>query len=424
MSFLSQLNEDFFDFIKENQKKDIYKLILKNKNLSRDPLFEFKICQIQCRQKTRRKLSHFLKNDAFLFPTALSAEQSTNQVVAAYHARLVGHGKSIIDMTAGLGIDAMTMAMFGNHVTAIEIDKFKSEILSYNSQILNIKNLTVVNANSIEFLKSDFGFKSDVIFIDPARREGEKRTYAFSDCQPDVVSNLEIMKLKAGKLLIKASPMLDITKILKEFDSINEIHIVCVNGECKEILIIIDLELCPLKKDHKDIFNKVKIIVVDINNSEDNIGLNNEIIFKSRFECFNNEFGTTNTYAKNNDLVIGNFLYDPNAGIQKLNISSKVITEFPNLKKLAPNSNLYISSIYYNKFPGRICRIEDIPDKKKQKLIKNQKKDIVCRNYPITPDLLKKKLNLESDGRGHFLYATRFGLDAKPILMSCVSVLD
>lgn len=395
-----KLNSNFFEFILKNLNTDINQLFLTCSSSKFNFPFEFAITQIQCRQKAKVKLSEILLYDKFLFPNVIITEQSTNQIISKYHASLIGRDNHVLDMTAGLGIDAMSIAKNGNTVTAIEIDNFKASILEYNKNLLNLKDLTVVNDDSIKYLKNNKNKNYDVIFIDPARRnEKKKRVHALSQCNPDILSNFNLISQRAKKLYIKASPMLDITQVFKEISKANEIELLCMNGECKEILIICDFNRKTIEREIK---------VLDFNNSGK---------LKSKWTCLFSDFKSSELFCEISDFENGTFLYEPNAGLQKLNIGKKLCEEFSGLKRVSPNTNLYCSKLYFNEFPGRKFRIERIADKPYLKSLKGKKMEIVARNYPLSAENLRNKLGALSGDNSKYILGCRIGKKEKPVIV-------
>lgn len=197
------------------------------------------ILQIECRQKASRKLRDTLaEHQRFLFPTTLSAEQCTSDALAAFHATLVPEDSRIIDLTAGLGIDAFHIARHASHVTCVERDPIVAAALSPNACGLGLQNVDVVCADCRELpVDSRYG----VAFIDPARRgpQGE-RLYALSQCQPDVVQMLPKLLQMADTLIVKASPMLDITQTIRELGpELRILQAVGTTTECKELLAVL-----------------------------------------------------------------------------------------------------------------------------------------------------------------------------------------
>lgn len=396
------LKKDFFNFIHKNSNADISKLAL---TVNRDKLdfpLDFALTQIKCRKSTKKKLSNFNSYEQFIYPDNISSEQASNQIVAKYHADLIGRDKKVIDLTCGLGIDAFTISLNNNRVTAIELDSLKAEAAIHNSGILSLKDFRVVNADCMDYLNKEKD-KFDYLFVDPARRDNNNgRTYGFKDCRPDILENLDLLKKKADTILIKASPMLDLYEIKKELGEVSEFHIVSVSGECKEIMIIINSQI-------QDISENPAIFITNIKNN----GENKKLEFKW------SDLGKTDIYADISDIQPGTYLYDPYASIHKLNISARLIHDYREMKRISPNTDLYWSKILYEEFPGRCFMISSITDKKELKNLKGIRREIVTRNYPVSNDDLKKKLKINPGSDNDFIYAFKAGKEERLIVTDC-----
>ncbi len=401
----SEQIQKFWNFVKNHAHDDVRGLCISTYGKKFDFDISGAICQIECRRKTARKLAKWLRYEQFIFPCTEVAEQCTHQCVAAYHAALIGNGKKILDITAGLGIDAMTLAEAGNLITAIELDENRCRALQNNCNMLD-NQVSVVQGDSIEFLegaKKDIMF--DVIFADPARRDAaHKRLYFLRDCLPDVVTNFELIRQHGLCIMIKASPIIDITNAINELPQIAEIHIVCVNGECKEVLLV-----C---KDAE----KVSIQVVDL---EDDVDA--KVRLRSKFKMGIDEMGNATEIANMADIHDGAFLYDPNAGIHKLNCSAEIFNRFDGMKKLGPNTDLYVSSTLYWDFPGRIFKIEELMNKHTIKEFKGTRCEVAVRNYPMKAEELRKKLGLKSGGE-KFVYGCKVGIKGSHVLIRCEKI--
>lgn len=394
--------QKFWDFVKNHAHDDVRELLISAHGKKFDFPMPQAICQIECRQKTARKLAKWLKHEQFLFPCTEVAEQCTHQCVAAYHAALIGGDKDILDITAGLGIDAMTLAEAGNLTYAIELDEERFRALRHNCIMFGNK-VTVLNGDSIEFLKKakdDVMF--DVIFADPARRDAtHKRLYFLRDCLPDVVSNYELLRQHGKCVMIKASPIIDITNVLKELPEIAQIHLVCINGECKEVLLVCeDAELQT-------------ITVVDLEDDAEA-----KVRVKSKFEMPINEKGNTSEIATEADFKEEVFLYDPNAGMHKLNCSEVICKRYDGMKKLGPNTELYVAPKLHKDFPGRIFKVEGIMSKQALKQCKGMRCEVAVRNYPLKAEELRKKLGVKSGG-DRFIFGCKVGIKGTPTLLSC-----
>lgn len=393
MNIGKNINESFFDFIAKNKDADIDRLLLKYHDCDFDFDIEMAVTQITARKKTASKLSDFIKYPEFIFSDSLAAEQSTDQRVAWYHAALVGSGEKVLDMTAGLGIDAMTIAAAGNEVVACDIDESRTLFLRHNANVLGFKNLTAINCDSTSL---DLPHNYDVVFIDPARRDANsRRTYSFADCAPDVISMMPKMQIMSDRILIKASPMLDISQIRQEIPDISMIHIVSVKGECKEVLVDI-----RKSKGFKG------IRVVDLGDDE----------YISEIQFSPAEIAMKGVpIAEISNITEGNYLYEPNAGVMKVDCRSAICHRFDGLKRIANDTSLYVSEYLFEDFPGRVSKIENICDKDLLKSLINERYNIVSRNYPLTADEIRKKYKLK-EGFNKYLYAFRGGVKKKPII--------
>lgn len=394
---LNSTPDSLFAFVKDNIYSNPSDLLMKYSGKDLGFNLSFAITQIKNRRKTIRKLPSFTSNDKFLFPDAISSEQATDEKVARFHASLVGSGKTIIDLTAGLGIDAFSISKAGNKVTATEIDPLKADALKYNSKLLGLKDFTVCNDDCINVIDS-LSSSPDIFFIDPARRDNDnQRTYGFADCQPDISSFYEKLVSHGSTLFIKASPLLDIKNTLNIFKGIKEIYVVSLKGECKEILIEIGNE---------DVSSPI-LTALDL----DSEGI------RSRFSYNTDDENFIPHYANEEDIKINMFLYEPNASLIKLHAGGVITERFPKIKKIAPNTELFISTEHYQDFPGRVIKIDEILSSKKLKQLKKPAVSIVARNYPAKAEDLRKKLKA-SENPDKFLYAFRAGENNKPVIIT------
>ncbi|MDE7125065.1 MAG: hypothetical protein K2O12_01090, partial [Muribaculaceae bacterium] len=196
------------------------------------------INQIACRRKAASKLAMTLRCHAFEFPTELSQEQATSDRLAEFHASLVPEGGTCADLTSGLGIDILHIAQRCSTAVAIEREDAIANILRDNAAVLSIHNLTVITGDCRDILPKLDRF--DTIFIDPARRSKTGgRIFALSDCHPDVVEMLPEIKRHTDCLIIKMSPMLDISAISRTIGHCcTQIIALGDRRECKELIAI------------------------------------------------------------------------------------------------------------------------------------------------------------------------------------------
>lgn len=417
-------SEKLREFVETNIKSDPSSLLLKyhDKDLEFD--LEFALIQISSRRKTEKKLKSFINYKYFLFPNTISAEQASHELVAKFHASLIGTGDTVLDMTAGLGIDAMSMARNAKNVIACELDESKADILSHNIHVLNLNNITVLKGDSIRFLKSS-DREFDTIFIDPARRDSNNsRTYNFRDCQPDILEIQDEILENCERLLIKASPLLDISQTLKEIKNIIAVRVICVEGECKEILIesqglknshlLREKSLLPDSSLGITVGNSVLKEAIDLTEKEE------EIVCFSYVEPIIKNEKPTVVYATEDDLKESSYLYEPNAAMMKLSPWSELCRKYEGLRKLAPSSHLFISKELYPNFPGRKLKIMNFIGKKDRKTIKGLPANVCVRNYPLTAEELRKQLGV-TEGKDTFIYGTKLN---KPVLILAERLLD
>lgn len=310
------------------------------------------------------------------FPTALSVEQASSASVAAFHASLVAPGSRVLDMTMGLGVDAAAIALLDDaRVTAIERDSRLCMFARENYR--NIKNLEIINADSVEWLR-ETSKMFDVIFIDPARRDDiGRRVYNIHDCTPNVAELLPLMLSHAPVVLIKLSPMLDISATITDLDHVAEVYVVEDRGEVRELFVRIDKNVVP----------DIDATPVEIVNAEGRFVFTRGQEAEAP-ECYAEPAG-------------GEYLYEPSPGVMKAG-PFKLLCERFDVGALHPNTHLYVSNGMVTGFPGKRYLIEAVIPYS-SKYIKRFAKDypaasVSARNFPCTAAQLKTKLKVkESD---------------------------
>ena len=397
---MKKLTPEFFRFIKENIDKDPLKLRLSTSAGSLDFDVDFAITQIECRKKTNDKLKKFLANPEFIFPDNLSAEQASHQAVSLYHLEKIGKYRSLLDMTAGLGIDSLTLGS-ENKIKAIELDVNKAEVLKKNADTLNIQDFEVICGDSVEYLKQT-SETFDVIFADPARRDYVKnRVYNLHDCSPDILSYNDLLLKHADRILIKASPLLDVSQTLKDFNKVISIEAVGVKGECKEILIELS------NKDSE--FIELSAV---------NLDPNGNIISKFSFHLDKSKLSIENKsekiiYAELDDLKPGYYILEPSAMVMKVSPWAKICSEFKALK-FDVSSNLFLTENYPYNFPGRVTQLDRILKKPDRKSMIGYPASVISRNYPLSSEKIRSDFKLK-EGDDNFIYASR--IKNKPVML-------
>lgn len=382
---MMQSNE-FFNWIDLHAKDDPSLLRLKYAGKSTPAMdYSFAITQIECRRKFGTKLSETLSRfPKFIFPSVLSGEQATSDILARFHTELIPEGSSVLDLTAGLGIDVFHFCKKSKSVVAVEIDKERCEAIIYNSMGLGLDNLEIINGDCREYIKnaSKNNMYFDYIFIDPARRaEDGKRVFALSDCKPDIIEFLPELSKICGKLIIKASPMLDITHCARTLGDITEsIIILGTPTECKELVIIANFERhteTPL----------IRCTTLSQASSA-------EVLFRLSDESI---YGL----QINRSLQSGDYIYEAYPSVMKSGAFSLLANKY-GLWQFSANTRLLYSDRFERDFPGNLYRvIEVLPYA--SKIIKRLKSwypiaNIATRNFGISADALRARLGIKDGG--------------------------
>lgn len=322
----------------------------------------------------------------------VAVEQTTAAAVADFHASLISPDSRVLDMTMGLGSDAAAMASVeGVSVTAIERNPELAEISREN--FAGIKNLRIVCADSIEWL-SDSHERFDVIFIDPARRDSEgKRVVNLHDCTPDVVNAEPIMLEHTSRILIKLSPMLDVSAVIRDLRYVRHIYIVEHKGECRELLVEID----------SDFSGEPKV---------ETVGGSGSISFTlSEEDAAVAQFGKP---------AQGDYLYEPGASAMKSGAFKLMSARF-GLTEISANSHLYFSRDYVADFPGKIYRISAVLPYSSSVLKRLLKEidgcSVAVRNFPVPASELRRKLKLKEGDKLRLMATTGSGGEKMLLLL-------
>lgn len=387
-----KLSPDFYTWIDDRRDEDPARLRLRHGS---DRALE--ILQLESRRRFGTKLAVTLaRNPRFVFPTALSGEQSTSDALATYHISLIEPGSRVLDLTAGLGIDTMAMASKAASVTAVEIDTDVADALRLNASAV-ANNVEVVCDDCRNYLARCIASdrKFDVIFIDPARRSDTgSRTYALEDCSPDVVGLLPDLLHVAPKVIIKASPMLDISHSLRVLKHVERVIVLGTTTECKELDFIIS-ENVPADTDT----DAITIEAVTV------LGTDNYSTFT--FTRRQESEATVSTGVPHP----GQYILDPYPAVMKAG-GMKLLGSRYGLYKLAANTHVWYGNDIPLGFPGRAYKVvETLPYASKH--LKRYKSahpriSVTARNCDITADALRAKLGVK-DGPGRLFAVSDTG---------------
>jgi len=386
------LNNDIQSFIALNIDKEPIKLILKGTKFTKVSIREI-VEQIVSKKKCKKKLPTWFGTKLIYYPNKLNIEQTSSEITAKYKAELIS-GNTLIDITGGFGVDCFAFADRFKNITHCEINKELSLIVDCNFKRLNINNINVLSDNGLEYVNKCVK-KFDWIYADPSRRDDQKgKVFLLKDCSPNIPINLNMLFSHTDNILLKLSPILDITSSLKELKFVKEIHVIAINNEVKELLFM-------LKKGYND---TVYIKTVNIKKVES--------------EKFNAEM---NALVSSSFSLAKKYLYEPNTAILKAGLFNEVSHQL-NIDKMHINSHLYTSNDLIC-FQGR--RFEIIHntsyDKKKiLHLIPSKKANITTRNFPESVAQIRKKTGIK-DGGDIFMFFTT-NCEHKLIVLICKKV--
>ena len=378
------MNQATLDYIRVHAEADVRQLALqgtKNPEVN----LTFALDQIAGRQKAKSKLPSWAAIDGMTYPSHLSMEQCSSEQTARYKASIAGKGALVVDLTAGFGVDLAFISQSFQQAVHIERQASLCAISSENYKLLGLNHIEVVCADGVDYLHQlDH---ADLIFLDPARRDNHgARTYGIADCTPNVLELRDELLQKADRVMLKLSPMLDWRKAVEDLGNVNEVHIVSVDNECKELLLILSKEEKPLK-------------LFCVNNNQVFDGVTG-----GRFFC-DIAGGVT---KEPSPCYTPHFLFEPNASIMKAGCFTLLEQRF-GVAQLDKNSHLFVSDSDISDFPGRRFIIEKTTSMNKRELKAAldgiNRANITVRNFPLSVAELRKRLKLK-DGGDHYLFAT------------------
>lgn len=370
------LNTGVQDFINKNINTDIVSVILKKplfKGVSNKEVAQ----QLESKKKCSKKLPTWYNTPNIYYPKKIHIEQTSSETTALYKSQIV-QGKKLLDITTGLGVDAYYFSKKFEELILCEKTKELAIITQYNFKILGIFNTTVLPQDGLEHLKTSPN-NFDWIYSDPGRRHHSKgKVFRLADCSPDIPKHLDLLFSKTSHILIKTSPLLDLSLGIKELRGVKEIHILSIDNEVKELLWV-------LERDFKQV---IKLHCC-------NIEKGTKVNFNFSFE---EEKASVSDYS--HPLT---YLYEPNASILKAG-AFKCVGQRYGLKKLHEHTHLFTSDELLE-FPGRVFKINQVSPyhKNLSKSLKLRKANISTRNFPESVATIRKKTKIK-DGGNHYVF--------------------
>ena len=392
-----QISAETIRFIEENATADVRSLALQAKKYPEVDM-AVAVVQIAGRQIAEAKIPSWYQVEGLLYPKHLSMEQCSSEATALYKMGLL-EGETFADLTGGFGIDCSFLSRKFKQADYVERQAELCALAEHNFPLLDL-NIGVHHEDGVEYLKQMQPV--DVLFLDPARRDGHGgKTVAISDCEPDVSALEELLVEKAKTVMVKLSPMLDLSLALKSLKHVQEVHIVSVNNECKELLLL--LQKGAVSSD-------IKIHCEHIVNSCEHQHYAFTLLEEHTSECPLAE-------------AVGAYLYEPNASILKAG-AYRSLTQAYSVEKLHASSHLYTSAHFIENFPGRRFKVEAVSGFGKKELKEfmqgMEKANLTIRNFPSSVADLRKRLKLKEGGED-YLFATTLADESK-VLVKCRKV--
>ena len=422
------MNQATQDFIRQHQDDDVRQLAFLGSKYPEVDM-PFALDQIRGRKMARVKLPRWASLEGIIYPPHISMEQCSSESTALYKAELAGRLLGLpasssgiemkaeneiefVDLTGGFGVDfSYIAARLGVKSMYVERQAHLCEAAKENFGRLGLKNAIVKNGDGIEVLHSFHPKKKDVasaddslgitydqplsllktnlglkiIFIDPARRDDAgNKVVSLKDCTPDVTVLQEEMLSKADYVIIKLSPMLDWHRAISELSHVREVHIISVNNECKELLLVLSA---------RNMGENLRIYCINDAQS---------------FVCDELDMKSSQVKIAPSTLEEMQYLYEPNASLMKAGCFG-VLSGRYDARMLSKNSHLFVSREPIDAFPGRSFRIIAVSSFNKKELKRQlsgiTKANIATRNFPLSVAELRKRLKLK-DGGETYIFAT------------------
>lgn len=443
------MNQATQDFIRQHQDDDVRQLAFLGSKYP-DVDMPFALDQIRGRKMARVKLPRWASLEGIIYPPHISMEQCSSESTALYKAELAARLLALpvsssfseeigfVDLTGGFGVDfSYIAARLGVKSMYVERQAHLCEAAKENFGRLGLKNAIVKNGDGIEVLHSLLPKKDDaasaddslgitydqplsllktklglkIIFIDPARRDDAgNKVVSLKDCTPDVTVLQEEMLSKADYVIIKLSPMLDWHRAISELSHVREVHIISVNNECKELLLVLsarnmgDMEASSADGEVKHAGN---LRIYCVNDAQS-------------FVCDELDMESSPVRIAPPVLEEMQYLYEPNASLMKAGCFG-VLSDRYDARMLSKNSHLFVSQAPIEAFPGRSFRIIAISSFNKKELKRHlsgiTKANIATRNFPLSVAELRKRLKLK-DGGETYIFATTLSNESHMLVIT------
>lgn len=375
------------EFIVQHRAEDVRRLAFQRPPEGVD--LPFCLRQIEGWQTARTKLPHWANVEGIIFPPRLSMEQSSSQETALYKADIIRRllptdeqRVSLTDLTGGFGVDFSYLAPLFHEAHYVERQEVLCQAARHNLPLLGLSKAEIHEAEATDILPSFL--HQSLLYLDPARRDDAgRKVVALADCTPDVEALHDQLIAMADVVMLKLSPMLDIHQTLRLLPSVREVHVVSVENECKELLLVLHAKVETTS---------------DITYHCVNLGRHTQKSTISSSE-------TRELNLAKQPLA---YLYEPNVSLLKAGMQD-VLCQRLGVQKLHPFSHLFTSQEFISDFPGRSFQVEAFSafgKKEVGRLLSGLRQaNLTVRNFPSSVQDLRRRLKL-AEGGDTYLFAT------------------
>ena len=400
---------EFSEFILLHDGQDIASLALQRNRLCKEvDSFDLALNTLQARSKLKNKLPSWYAVPSLHYPLPLSAEQCSSQETAIYKSSIL-KGKAVADLTGGLGVDSWAFSKIADKVLYNEMKPELVKAAEHNFKELGVNNVVMRNhmVENGKVKEIVDGFEPDVIFLDPARRDDVgRKVFMLEDCSPNVPELLPELYDASARIMLKLSPMADITAVCRQLPGIKEVHVVEADGECKELLLVLEKGY----QKHYRLFLYASGAVTEIPEQVGNDGCG---IAGNDAQC----------HGRLGPAISNKVLFVPGKGLMKT--GAFWWPETFGFKQLAASTHMYTGQakvLELEPFGKFYNIVETVPlSNKSIKEIgkKYPDADVTARNIPMTSDELRKRLGVRpSDGSVHIFGTQR---NSDKVLIICLA---
>ncbi len=380
MSFIS---EELLQFVIQNQEKDSYQLALQRDRYP-SSFFDRALPAIQARQKLSKKIPLWASNPEIFISDPTIVEQASSWETSEYKASLIPLGTTVLDLTGGMGSDTYAMARRAERVLYLEFDIDRVEAARHNFRVLGAHNITVHHGRAeVEGIRLAEEYRPDVLFIDPDRRptDAHYRRFTLQDSRPDITTLLPRLRtlLPNASILLKLSPMMDLTQALHLLGADCDVHVVGMRRDAKELLLHYHPAPCYC-------YTAVELMPQRCLRITSSLSQDIAPLLVSE--------------------KVGAVLYDLYPSVSKLGYHNFVLP----YTVWQPDKHTHLlfagSSDAWQDFPGRAFQVLEsgVWDKKVIRQITRQPLHLIAKNFPVPTDRLRTQLKVREGGE-LFLFA-------------------